>query len=115
MLDGDGLEWDPNDGWNRASVGFWSRKRYKPNVSPDDLLMPNGLGNLRMLGSCVAMAGMMTALYVWPPVFLIGFWLPVRGVLYGEVLGGALVAFTLVLYLAGARETRRDRELAARL
>jgi hypothetical protein len=30
-------------------------------------------------------------------------------------MGGALLGITTFLYLAGARETRRDRDLAARL
>jgi hypothetical protein len=105
----------PYKGWNRASIGFWSRKPYRPNVGPDDLLMPNGLGNLRMLGTCAAMALIITVLYVWAPLFFLNVFVPLGGIVYGATLGGALVALTLFLYLMGTRETRRDRELAARL
>jgi hypothetical protein len=61
------------------------------------------------------MALMMTVLYVWTALFFVNVWVPLSGPLYGGVLGGAVVTFTLMLYFFGARETRRDRELASRL
>ena len=106
---------DPNKGWNRASVQYRSRRPYRPAVKADDLVMPNGFGNLRMLGTCVAMAGIMTLLYVWIPLIFLNVFVPLGGVTYAAALGGALLGLTTFLYVAGTRETRRDRELATRL
>jgi hypothetical protein len=106
---------DPNYGWNRASVQYKSRRGHKPPVTADDLIMPNGLGNARMLRTCFLMAGIMTLLYVWIPLMIFNHWVPISGVTYALTLGLALLSITLFLYFAGARETRRDRELAARL
>jgi hypothetical protein len=106
---------DSNYGWNRASIQYRSRGGYTPAIRADDLLMPNGLGSWRLLWRCGAMALMMTVLYVWTALFFVNIWVPLGGRLYGGALGGALITFTLLLYFFGARETRRDRELAARL
>ena len=106
---------DPNNGWNRASVQYRSRRPYRPAVKVDDLIMPNGLGNLRMLGTCVAMAGIMTLLYVWIPLIFLNCFVPFGGMTYVAALGGTLLGLTTFLYVAGTRETRRDRELATRL
>jgi membrane associated rhomboid family serine protease len=106
---------DPNYGWNRASVQYRSRRAYKPAVRAEDLLMPNGLGNVRMLGTCLLMAGMMTLMYVWIPLIFFNVFVPISGVTYAAALGGVLLAITTFLYVAGTRETRRDRELATRL
>jgi hypothetical protein len=106
---------DPNYGWNRASIRYKSRKPYRPNVKPQDLLMPNGLGNLRMLRACVVMAGAITVLYVWIPLIFLNVFVPISGLTYALVMGVALLAITTFLHLAGTRETRRDRELARRL
>jgi hypothetical protein len=112
----DGMPYeDPYKGWNRASIQFRSRKPYKPNIRAEDLVMPNGLGNLRMFGMCVAMALMMTVLYVWVPLYMVHFFVPMTGVWYSGAVGCAFVGLTALLYFGGARETRRDRELAARL
>ena len=106
---------DPNYGWNRASVQFRSRRAYTPSVKAEDLLMPNGLGNLRMLGTCALMAGMITLMYVWIPLICLNVFVPLSGLTYGMSLGGILLGLTLFLYFAGTRETQRDRELATRL
>ena len=106
---------DPNYGWNRASVQFRSRRPYAPSVKAEDLLMPNGLGSLRMLGTCLLMAGMMTILYVWIPLIFLHVFVPISGLTYGVSLGGIFFGLTLFLYFAGTRETHRDRELATRL
>lgn len=105
----------PNKGWNRASIQFKSRRAYKPNVTLEDLMMPNGLGTLRMLRSCVLMAGMMTALYVWIPLWFLITWVPISDLTYALTLGLAFLAILSFLYFAGSRETRRDRDLATRL
>ena len=106
---------DPNYGWNRASVQYRSRRAYKPPVKAEDLVMPNGLGTVRMLRTCVLMAGIMTLLYVWIPLIFLNIFVPISGVTYATVLAGALLGLTLFLYFAGSRETQRDRELASRL
>jgi membrane associated rhomboid family serine protease len=111
MIDGK----DPRRGWNRAVVQYRSRKPYKPSITIDDLLMPNGFGNLRMFWTSLLMAGIMTLLYVWIPLIFLNVFVPLGGVGYAAALGGALVAFTAFLYIAGTRETQRDRDLGARL
>jgi peptidoglycan biosynthesis protein MviN/MurJ (putative lipid II flippase) len=106
---------DPNKGWNRASIQYKSRRAYKPNLKMEDLVMPNGLGNARMFGTCVLMGGIMTALYVWIPLWFLITFVPISSLTYALVLGVGFCTITLFLYLAGSRETRRDRELARRL
>jgi len=105
----------PNKGWNRASIQFKSRRPYKPDLKIEDLVMPSGLGTLRMLRSCVVMAGIMTVLYVWIPLWLLITWVPISDLTYALTLGLAFLAFLSLLYFGGARETRRDRDLATRL
>ena len=105
----------PTKGWNRASLSFRSRKGYRPNVRTEDLLMPSGLGGLRMLMLCVPMAAMMTFLYVWTLLMIVNFFVPVGATVYAAMVGGGAVLILLLLYFFGTRETRRDRELARRL
>jgi hypothetical protein len=105
----------PNYGWNRASVQYRSSKLRKPDVRVEDLLMPNGLGTMQMLRSCVLMAGMMTVLYVWIPLWIVITFVPISSLTYALTLGLAFLSITLLLYFGGTRETRRDRELASRL
>ncbi len=106
---------DPNKGWNRASIQYRSRRAYKPNVKIDDLVMPSGLGNARMFGTCVLMAGIMTALYVWIPLWFLITFVPISGLTYALTMGLSYVVILGLLYFGGSRETRRDRELARRL
>jgi membrane associated rhomboid family serine protease len=106
---------DPNYGWNRASVQYKSRRPYKPTVKAEDLVMPNGLGNARMFGTCFLMGAILTLLYVWIPLIFLNVFVPLGGTAYAAAIGGALLALTLFLYAAGTRETQRDRELATRL
>jgi hypothetical protein len=106
---------DPRRGWNRAVIQYRSAKLRKPNVTIDDLLMPSGLGNFRMLGTCFMMAGIMTVLYVWIPLIFLNVFVPLGGVAYAAALGGSLLGLTAFLYIAGTRESRRERELATRL
>jgi len=108
-------DWDPYEGFNRASVIFWSRKPYYPSIRADDLLTPGGFGNARMAVMCLVMAICMALLYVWPILFFVNFWVPLRGHAHAALFLGAVVTFLLFLYFAGTRETRRDRELEAKL
>ena len=55
-----------------------------------------------------------TLLYIWPVVFVVNLAYPL-GHGFDVVLLVAILAFSLFLYFAGARETRRDREYAARM
>ena len=43
------------------------------------------------------------------------YFVPISNITLVATLGGFLIGLTTFLYLAGTRETRRDRELAARL
>jgi hypothetical protein len=106
---------NPNYGWNRASIQYRSRRPYKSSVKAEDLLMPNGLGTFQMLWTCFLMAGMITLMYVWIPLIFVNVWVPFGGTTYAAAVGGILLALTLFLYMAGTRETRRDRDLATRL
>jgi hypothetical protein len=114
---GEGGLWaeDDNSGWDRLSIRFNSRQSGGAPVRPDDLLLPSGLGNLRMFGSCVGMSAISTVLYVWFPLMLINFFVEVRGLVMASILVGAFLAMTIGLYLWGSIETQRDRELGARL
>jgi TM2 domain-containing membrane protein YozV len=103
---------DDSKGWNRLSI---TRKPPRPALNPDDLLLPSGLGNLRMLVACTGMGVLATFLYVWVPVMLVNFFVPVPGIVLAAVLGGAFLALTVGLYLWGTVETQRDRELGGRL
>ena len=113
--DGMAADKDSRRGWNRAAIQYRSAKPYKPNIKIDDLLMPSGLGNFRMFRTCVLMAAAMSVLYVWIPLRIFKFFVPISGVAYAATMGGAFLILTAFLYLWGTRETRRDRELATRL
>src|SRR6266542_2505261 len=103
---------DHNKGWNRLSI---TRRNAVPQIRPEDLLLPSGLGNLRMLVSCTGMGLLMTILYVWVPLMLVEFFVSIGGTLFVAVLAAAFVALSLGLYLWGTIETQRDRDLAGRL
>jgi hypothetical protein len=106
---------DDNRGWNRLSIRENSRKAGRPPMQADDLLMPSGLGNRRMLASCAGMSAISAILYVWVPLMLLNFFVDVPGALVVSALAGSFVVFTLGLYLWGTIETQRDRDLGARL
>lgn len=63
---------------------------------------------------CLVMGISATLLYIWPVVFVVNLAFPL-GHVFNVILLLAILTFTLFLYFAGARETRRDRELAARM
>jgi hypothetical protein len=111
----DGLDlWSDEDskGWNRLSI---TRKSGRPPLTPEDLLLPSGLGGRRMFVECAGMALISTALYVWVPAMLVNFFVPVSGLVLVSILAGAFFVLTVGLYLWGTVETQRDRELASRL
>jgi hypothetical protein len=109
--------WSGHDhrGWNRASIRFWSRSDAGAGVRPEDLLLPSGLGNARMLASCAGMGAIGALLYVWVPLMLAEFFVSIPGVVFAGILAAAFVTFTLGLYASATIETHRDRELAGRL
>lgn len=111
----DANDWDPYEGFNRVSVAARSRKPSKPKIGQTDLLAPSGFGSARMAGMCLVMAICMCGLYMWPVLFFVNFFVPLHGHLYAGLLLAAIGGFFLFLYFAGTRETRRDRDLAARL
>jgi hypothetical protein len=113
MADVFAKDWDPYDGWNRESIVMASRKPYRPRIRAEDLLTPSGLGNVRMAGMCVVMAVCLVLPYIWPVLFVVNLAVPMDGLVLSSILGA--FAFFVFFYFAGARETRRDRELAARL
>jgi hypothetical protein len=112
------LPWDVEDdtkGWDRLSLTWQRSKPPPPNVQTADLIMPSGLGTPRMIWRCFLMALIVTALYVWCPLYLVNFFVAISDRLYAGIMAGSPVVLTLLLYFCGVRETKRDRELAARL
>jgi TM2 domain-containing membrane protein YozV len=101
-----------NKGWNRLSI---TRRNVAPTLRPEDLLLPSGLGNLRMLLSCSGMGLLATILYVWVPLMLVEFFVPIGGTLFSAILVAAFITLSLGLYFWGTIETQRDRDLAGRL
>src|ERR1043166_4844193 len=94
-----GLWWtDDKLGWHRLSIRATPREPGRPPVRAEDLLLPGGLGNLRMLASCAGMGAISTILYVWVPLMLLNFFVAVRGLVMVAALGGAFVALTVGLY-----------------
>ena len=106
---------DDNRGWNRISIRANSRKAGRPPMQAEDLLLPGGLGNRRMLASCAAMSAISALLYVWVPLMLVNFFVDVAGVVMVTALVSAFLVLTIGLYLWGTIETQRDRELGGRL
>ena len=104
-----------NRGWNRASITFWSRRAYRPRIRREDLLLPKHLEGLRLLRTCVLTALCITAFAVWAPLFFLNVFIGLNGAVTAGILIGAVAVLTVVLYFWVARETRRDRDLAARL
>jgi hypothetical protein len=112
------LPWDADEdtrGWNRISLTWRGSKPPKPNIQAADLIMPSSLGTARSVAMCFLMALMITVLYIWFPMFGVAMFVHIPGSVYGGVMAGSPIALTLLLYVFGSRETKRDREYAARL
>jgi hypothetical protein len=103
---------DDTKGWNRLSI---TRRNVAPQVRPEDLLLPSGLGNFRMLVSCAGMGLLATFLYVWVPMMLVQFFVPIGGAVFVALLAAGFVVLSLGLYFWGTIETQHDRDLAGRL
>ncbi len=99
----------PNRGWNRASIVFWSRKPYRPNIKAEDVELPRGEGHVRTLGMCAAMGTLLTVICLWFPLFVAGLYVPLDGPLYAAIVGGVALALTALTYVLAIR---REREAA---
>jgi hypothetical protein len=70
------LPWDDGHGdtkgFDRASIANRSRKAYRPDVSADDMRLPNEASQLRALALCFVCAVLVTSLYLCIPLFLVG-------------------------------------------
>jgi hypothetical protein len=105
---------DDTKGWDRASIAFRSRKPYVPDVSREDLLLPNEAGKLRTLVLCLICAFGLTILFVGFPLLAIGIFAPL-GLWYPAFLGGAFLGLAVLLFLVSTHETRQLRSLAKEL
>jgi hypothetical protein len=101
---------DETKGWDRASIAIRSRKPYAPDISRDDLLLPNETGNLRTLGLSSICAFGMTILFGFP-LLALALFVPL-GRWFFVSLGGVFLGLTVVLFLASTRETSQLRRLA---
>ena len=101
-------------GWDRASIALNTRQSYRPDVDTEDLLLPNEAGKLRTLSLCSVSAFAMTILYVFFPLLLANFFVPM-GPWFGGVLGGSFLALVVVLFVFSVHETRQLRRLAKEL
>jgi hypothetical protein len=104
---------DERTGWDRASIAFRSRKPYVPDISRDDLLLPNETGKLRTLGLCSICAFRMTILLGFP-LLALAIFVPL-GRWFFISLGGAFVVLTVLLFLVSTYETHQLRRLAREL
>jgi hypothetical protein len=105
---------DDTKGWDRASIAFRSRKPYFPDISREDLLLPNEASKLRTLGLCLICAFGITILFVGFPLLAVAIFVPL-GLWYASALGAAFVGLTVLLFLFSIYETERLRRLAKEL
>jgi hypothetical protein len=97
----------PNKGWNRASIVFWSRKPYRPSIRKEDRALPLHLGGLRLVGSAMAAGASLTAFLVWMPLFFVSVFTGLGMATFVAVLAGAFVVLSCALYFLVVREKRR--------
>ncbi len=93
---------DETRGWDRASIAFRSRKPYVPDVSREDLLLPNEAGKLRTLALCSICAFGLTILFVGFPLLALGIFAPL-GLWYPASLAGAFFGLAVLLFLRPTR------------
>jgi hypothetical protein len=96
----------PNKGWNRASIVFWSRKPYRPRVRREDLVLPTHLAGVRLLASCLLPAFSLTAFAVWTPLFFVTIFTGLSMTAFVAIMGGAFLVVTWALYVWVARAAR---------
>jgi hypothetical protein len=98
-------------GWDRASVAYRSRKPYRPDVSREDLLLPNEAGKIRTILICTICAICITLLYVGAPLYIVSLFVPMGPWFVGSL---AAICVTLAVSLSwySFHETREFRKLA---
>ena len=101
---------DETSGWDRASIAFRSRKPYVPDVSREDLLLPNETSKVRALALCSICAFGMTILLGFP-LLALAIFVPL-GRWYLISLGGTFLSLTVLLFLVSSFETHHLRRLA---
>ena len=68
------------DGWERASILFWTRPNRLPvYTTPTDFLVPSGRLTFGMLWRCGVIAFCGSIFYVLLPLALLLMWIPVDG------------------------------------
>jgi hypothetical protein len=99
-------------GWNRASIVANVRlEPYKPDVTREDLLLPNEAGRLRTILICTATAIGITLLYVGAPLYMVSLFVPMGAWFFGS-LAAVCVFLAVSLSWFSFHETREFRELA---
>lgn len=112
------LPWDDGHGdtrgWDRASIANRSAKEYRPDVTADDLRLPDEAGGLRTLALCFVCAVGATFLYVCIPLYIVelfagfGAWLAAIPI-------ACVIALTILFVVYSTYETRSLRTLAREL
>jgi hypothetical protein len=106
--------YDDTRGWDRASIGYRSRKPYVPDISPADLLLPNEAGKPRTILICTVCAICITLLYVGTPLYLVSLFVPM-GPWFVVSLAFVCALLSVLLSWYSFRETREFRKLAHEL
>ena len=96
--------------WDRASVAHRSRKPYRPNVSQQDLLLPNEAGLMRTILMCTTCAVCITLLYIGTPLYIVSLFVPMGAWFIGS-LAALCVVLAVLLTLFSLHEDRSFREL----
>jgi hypothetical protein len=102
-------------GWNRASIVANVRlEPYQPDISREDLLLPNEAGKARTILICAASAVCITLLYVGAPLYMVSFFVPMGG-WFVVLLAFVCVFLAVSLSWFSFHETREFRKLADEL
>lgn len=96
--------------WDRASVAYRSRKPYRPDISQQDLLLPNQAGLARTVLICTTCAICITLLYVGIPLYMVSLFVPMGTWFIGS-LAVVCIVFAVSLTFFSLREDRMFREL----
>ena len=98
-------------GWNRASVVHNVRNSpYKPEITLEDLTLPNEAGRFRTILICTVCAICITLLYVGAPLYMVSLFVPMGAWFLGSL---ALVCSVLAVALTffSLHEDKTFREL----
>ena len=102
--------YDERGSWDRASVAYRSRKPYRPDISQQDLLLPNEASLRRTILICTTCAICITLLYVGFPLYMVSLFVPMGAWFLGSLLLVCIV-FAVALTFYSLREDRAFREL----